>query len=82
MFFAGLSKELYSLSQWNRWHDFYSIHLLSRHREYLVPEDVIESRITKFNETNIQNYQKSFGEIARSIWNHPKVMKYWKQFRT
>lgn len=74
----GLSKELYSMRKWKKWHEFYSIHLLTRHREYLVPEDIKESGIKEFNEINIQNYTKSFGEIARSIWNHPKVLKHWK----
>ena len=36
----GLSKELYSMRKWEKWHEFYSIHLLTRHREYLVPEDI------------------------------------------
>ena len=74
----GLSKELYSMRKWEKWHEFYSIHLLTRHRDYLVPEDIKESGIKEFNEINIQNYTKSFGEIARSIWNHPKVLKHWK----
>ena len=80
--FSGLSKELYSLTKWDHWHEFYAIHLLARHREYLVPEDVKESKIEDFNETNIQNYKKTFGEIARSIWNHPKVQKHWRPYPT
>jgi hypothetical protein len=69
----GLSQQLYVNSDWDKWHDYYSIHLLSRHRSYLAKEDIKQSGILTFDEHNIQNYSKPFGEIARSIWNHPKV---------
>ena len=53
------------------------MHLLSRHRNYLISQDVEESGIIEFNEKNIQTYTKPFGEIARSIWNKVEVKKYW-----
>lgn len=42
---------------------FYAIHLLSRHRSYLVPND----KIQYFNEHNIKTYNKTFGEMARLV---------------
>ena len=54
---------------WNDWKNYYSIHLLARHRYYLHPEDIEQSGIKIFDEKNIQNYTKTFGIIARSIWN-------------
>lgn len=70
----GLSQELYAQEKWGKWKEFYSIHLLARHRQYLVPEDF--SQIQEFDEVNIQNYTKTFGEMAKSIWNHPNVTEY------
>ncbi|RWS05593.1 uncharacterized protein B4U79_07596 [Dinothrombium tinctorium] len=42
---------------------FYTIHLLERHRSYMVPEDSIGF----FNENNIKTYNKTFGAMARSV---------------
>ena len=70
----GLAKELYEDSKFE-WQKFFAIHLLARHRNYLVNDDLTE----EFNEENIQNYTKSFGELARSIWNHSKIKKFLKK---
>ena len=67
----GLAKELYEDKEF-AWQKFYAIHLLARHRNYLVNDELKE----EFNEDNIQTYSKSFGEIARSIWNRPEVSKW------
>ena len=74
----NLAKELYDKSNWKNWTNYYSIHLLSGHRNYLVPLDVKESGIVQFDEFNIQFYKKPFGEIARSIWNNPLIKKHWE----
>ena len=73
----NLAQKLYGLNAgaWTGWKDYYSIHLLSRHRDYLVKEDVERSQIVDFDEKNIQNYTKVFGEMARSIWNDERVLK-------
>ncbi len=67
----GLAKELYEDVEFD-WQKFFAIHLLARHRNYLVNDELTE----EFNEENIQTYTKSFGELARSIWNHSKVEKW------
>lgn len=69
----GLARELYQLERWDQWKQYFSIHLLARHRHYLAPDP----QILEFNEFNIQNYTKTFGQLARSIWNHKKIIKYW-----
>ena len=76
-FISTLANELYGQTVWENWKDYYSMHLLSRHRNYLISQDVEESGIIEFNEKNIQTYTKPFGEIARSIWNKVEVKKYW-----
>jgi len=73
----NLADKLYLDTDFN-WGDFYTIHLLARHRDYLAKKDVEQSKILNFDENNIQDYDKSFGEIARSIWNHPSVKNHWK----
>ncbi|RWS25409.1 uncharacterized protein B4U80_07413 [Leptotrombidium deliense] len=48
----------------NEWKSkFYAIHLLERHRSYLLPKQTIRL----FNEHNIYNYSKTFGSMARSV---------------
>lgn len=73
----NLAEKLYGMkaSEWTGWKDYYSIHLLSRHRDYLVKDDVQTSGILEFDEKNIQNYTKVFGEMARSIWNDERVLR-------
>ena len=71
----NLADKLYGVNQWSDWKDYYSIHLLSRHRDYLVKSDVEQSGILDFDEINIQNYTKAFGKMARSIWNDMRVVK-------
>ena len=48
-----------------------------RHRDYLAKKDVEQSQILEFDEHNIQKYDKSFGDMARSIWNDPLVKPHW-----
>ena len=48
------------------------------YRHYLHPEDIEQSGIKIFDEENIQNYTKTFGIIARSIWNREEVKKFWQ----
>ncbi|CAG2177578.1 unnamed protein product [Oppiella nova] len=43
--------------------NFFAIHLLARHKSYLVPNDMI----TTFNEHNIKTYNKTFGQMARLV---------------
>lgn len=45
------------------WANYHSIHLLVRHKSYLVPED----SISEFNEENIKTYNKTFGGMARLV---------------
>ena len=73
----NLAEKLYGTEakHWTEWKNYYAIHLLARHRDYLVKSDVEETKILEFNETNIQNYTKTFGEMARSIWNDNRVLK-------
>ena len=73
----NLAEKLYGTesNQWPEWRNYYSIHLLSRHRDYLVKSDVQQSNILDFDEKNIQNYTKTFGEMARSIWNDERVRR-------
>lgn len=63
-----LSKELYRQRNWKEWRNYYAIHLLIRHRHYLDswwnyywwPE---------LNEKNIRDYPRTFGEIARDVYD-------------
>ncbi|XP_067123869.1 uncharacterized protein [Centruroides vittatus] len=45
------------------WRDYHTIHLLIRHRKYLVPDDHLED----FDENNIKTYNKTFGDMARQV---------------
>ena len=62
-----LSTELYRTEGWKQWRDFYAIHLLIRHRLRL------DSWWNLFwwpdlNESNIADYPKTFGEMARDVY--------------
>ena len=63
----NLAKKLYGESNWAGWKDFYAIHLLFRHRTYLVEEDVEQTGIEDFDEENIVKYGRTFGQMARSV---------------
>lgn len=62
-----LTNELYRTEGWKEWHQYYAIHLLIRHRwrldswwnMYKWPE---------LNENNIDDYPKTFGEMARDVY--------------
>ena len=47
---------------------YYTIHLLERHRSYLVPNKGDGNRFRYFNEYNIGNYNRTFGEMARLVY--------------
>ena len=64
-----LSMKLYEDPYWSGWKNMFAIHLLTRHRSYLTPNDVKSSGIHEFNEKNIIGYKKPFGELARSVLN-------------
>ena len=71
----NLADKLYLESDFN-WKNYYAVHLLSRHRDYLAKMDVEQSKILNFDEFNVQNYSRTFGQMARSIWNHDLLRKY------
>ena len=73
---TNLADKLYGTEakDWAEWKNYYAIHLLARHRDYLVKHDVELSNILDFDEQNIQNYTRTFGEMARSIWNDNRVL--------
>ncbi|XP_015794383.1 uncharacterized protein LOC107370941 [Tetranychus urticae] len=54
---------LYKSSKTDWSSKFNTIHLLDRHRSYLVPDE----RIKYFNEINIKSYNRTFGAMARQI---------------
>ena len=63
----NLAKELYRLKHWDKWRNFYTVHLLIRHRSYL------DSWWNLFwwpqlNEDNIRDYPKPFGDMAREVY--------------
>ena len=62
----NLAEKLYN-HNWKGWRDYFAIHLLSRHRDYLAKEDMEESGIEEFNWENIMTYNKSFGSMAREV---------------
>lgn len=47
----------------DEWKNYVGIHLLVRHKNYLLPGDTVE----EFNEENIKNYNKTFGDMARLV---------------
>lgn len=61
---------LYKTKSWKQWKKMDTIHLLINHRDYLDKE----SKIKQFDEKNIQNYEFTFGEIARDILNRSEIL--------
>ncbi|XP_053205268.1 uncharacterized protein LOC128389671 isoform X1 [Panonychus citri] len=61
-----------SVNNKSDWIDkFHTIHLLERHRSYLIPSDSIRY----FNEFNIKSYNKTFGSMARDIlFDSPRLI--------
>ncbi|GAB6027693.1 hypothetical protein CHUAL_001933 [Chamberlinius hualienensis] len=57
-----LIDELYK-KNWQEWKNYFTIHLLSRHRSYL---DEL-STVPVFDESNVKNYPYTFGEMARLL---------------
>lgn len=62
----GLAHELYEM-MWDQWREYYTVHLLFRHREYLAPSDQNQSGIIEFDEKNVWNYNHTFGAMARQV---------------
>ena len=58
---------LYQEADWTGWKNYHAIHLLFRHRDYLAKQDVEQSGILDFDETNIWHYDKTFGILARDV---------------
>ncbi|PSN31628.1 hypothetical protein C0J52_27551 [Blattella germanica] len=65
---TNLTRNLYIWDRWNEWRDYYSVHLVIRHRYYL---DTIWNffKWRYIDETNICDYPKPFGEMAREIYS-------------
>ncbi|XP_021918799.1 uncharacterized protein LOC110829414 isoform X2 [Zootermopsis nevadensis] len=63
-----LSDRLYIWDRWETWKKYYSIHLIIRHRNYM---DTIWNnyRWPDLDETNICDYPKPFGVMAREIYS-------------
>lgn len=61
---------LYKTKSWKQWKKMDTIHLLINHRDYLDKE----SKIKQFDEKNIQNYEFTFGEIARDILKRSEIL--------
>ncbi|KAK2707930.1 uncharacterized protein LOC136028814 [Artemia franciscana] len=59
----NLAHHLYNI-YWSEWRKQDCIHLLINHRSYL---DKFYKDIPVFNEVNIYSYNKTFGEMARSV---------------
>ncbi|XP_054717334.1 uncharacterized protein LOC129226730 [Uloborus diversus] len=45
------------------WKSYHSIHLLVRHKNYLLPGD----SVLEFDENNIKKYNRTFGDMARLV---------------
>lgn len=59
-------------SHWKGWRDYYTIHLLIRHRSYLDKE----SPIKNFDENNIKTYNYTYGQMARQVlYNSTDIIK-------
>lgn len=63
-----LTERLYIWDSWDNWRKYYSVHLSVRHRHYL---DKLWNylRWRDFDETNICDYPKPFGVMAREIYS-------------
>ncbi|XP_069696259.1 lactosylceramide 4-alpha-galactosyltransferase-like isoform X2 [Periplaneta americana] len=62
-----LADQLYRVEGWKEWRKYYAIHLLIRHRYY---RDHFWNFIwwPTLHENNIQDYPKTFGEMARDVY--------------
>ena len=63
-----LSERLYIWDSWDNWRKYYSVHLIIRHRNYM---DTFWNylRWRDLDETNICDYPKPFGVMAREIYS-------------
>lgn len=64
----GLDDKLYSWHSWKNWRRYYSIHLVIRYRRYSITlwHYLMWPNI---DETNICQYKKPFGEMARDVYS-------------
>jgi hypothetical protein len=63
-----LSDRLYIWDKWETWRRFYTVHLIVRHRNYM---DTLWNNFwwPDLDETNICDYPKPFGVMAREIYS-------------
>lgn len=63
-----LSERLYVWDKWDSWRKYYTIHLIVRHRNYM---DTLWNNYwwPDLDETNICDYPKPFGVMAREIYS-------------
>jgi hypothetical protein len=70
-----LSERLYIWDKWDSWRKYYTVHLIVRHRNYM---DTLWNNYwwPDLDETNICDYPKPFGVMAREIYSDfcPKNM--------
>jgi hypothetical protein len=64
----GLPDRLYDWDSWETWRKYYSIHLMIRFRKYYIPWWRYLMMPT-LDETNICEYKKPFGEMAREVYS-------------
>ena len=56
-------------SEWQEWREYYAVHLLNRHRDYLAKDGIGE-----FDEDNIKTYNGTFGVMARELMAEAEKM--------
>jgi hypothetical protein len=63
-----LSEKLYIWERWDTWRKYYCVHLIVRHRNYM---DTLINNLKwpDLDETNICDYPKPFGVMAREIYS-------------
>lgn len=64
----GMTGRLYHWDSWNNWRKYYTIHLVIRLRKYSVSWWHYKMWPT-IDETNICQYSKPFGEMAREVYS-------------
>jgi hypothetical protein len=63
----GMGDRLYLWDSWKTWRKYYSIHLMIRYRKYDIPWWRY-LMLPTIDETNICEYKKPFGEMAREVY--------------
>jgi hypothetical protein len=65
----GLGERLYGWDRWETWRKYYSIHLEIRYRSCSVSSGDYQ-QWPAIDETNICDYEKPFGEMARAVYSN------------